>query len=88
VGGGDELCGARAEEFSTRLPVALDLIGIAHAGEGIRAKVLWRFAQGFMRVAGFCTSAGFFLFTRIMIPEALYALEYASYSLLRGWHGR
>jgi 4-amino-4-deoxy-L-arabinose transferase-like glycosyltransferase len=36
-----------------------------------------------------CTGAGFFLFTRIMIPEALYALEFTAifYLFLRGWTG-
>src|SRR6202030_4056982 len=36
-----------------------------------------------------CTGAGFFLFTRIMIPEAIYALEFAAifYLFLRGWTG-
>src|SRR5260370_41998878 len=36
-----------------------------------------------------CTSAGFFLFTRIMIPEAIYALEFTAifYFFIRGWRG-
>jgi 4-amino-4-deoxy-L-arabinose transferase-like glycosyltransferase len=36
-----------------------------------------------------CTGSGFFLFTRIMIPEAIYALEFTAifYLFLRGWTG-
>jgi hypothetical protein len=36
-----------------------------------------------------CASAGFFLFTRIMIPEAIYALEFTAlfYLFLRAWTG-
>src|SRR5262249_809920 len=35
------------------------------------------------------TGAGFFLFTRIMIPEGIYALEFTAifYLFLRGWTG-
>ncbi|HWW19144.1 MAG TPA: glycosyltransferase family 39 protein [Candidatus Saccharimonadales bacterium] len=75
-------------EFSTRLPVALAMIGLA--------LLVNEFARRFFGVrAGFysglvvCTSAGFFLFTRIMIPEAIYALEFTAifYLFLRGWTG-
>ena len=75
-------------EFSTRLPVALAMIGLV--------LLVNEFARRFFGVrAGFysglvvCTSAGFFLFTRIMIPEAIYALEFATifYFFLRGWTG-
>ena len=75
-------------EFSTRLPVALAMIGLvllANAFErrffGVRA--------GFYSGLVVCTSAGFFLFTRIMIPEAIYALEFTAifYLFLRGWTG-
>jgi 4-amino-4-deoxy-L-arabinose transferase-like glycosyltransferase len=75
-------------EFSTRLPVALAMIGLI--------LLVNEFARRFFEVrAGFysglvvCTSAGFFLFTRIMIPEAIYALEFTAifYLFLRGWTG-
>jgi 4-amino-4-deoxy-L-arabinose transferase-like glycosyltransferase len=75
-------------EFSTRLPVALAMIGIV--------LLVNEFARRFFGVrAGLysglvvCTSAGFFLFTRIMIPEAIYALEFTAifYLFLRGWTG-
>ncbi|HXN50373.1 MAG TPA: glycosyltransferase family 39 protein [Candidatus Acidoferrum sp.] len=75
-------------EFSTRLPVALAMIGLV--------LLVNEFARRFFGVrAGLysglvvCTSAGFFLFTRIMIPEAIYALEFTAifYLFLRGWTG-
>jgi hypothetical protein len=75
-------------EFSTRLPVALAMIGLV--------LLVNEFARRFFGVrAGFysglvaCTSTGFFLFTRIMIPEAIYALEFTAifYLFLRGWTG-
>jgi 4-amino-4-deoxy-L-arabinose transferase-like glycosyltransferase len=75
-------------EFSTRLPVALAMIGLvllvnefARRFSGVRA--------GFYSGLVVCTSAGFFLFTRIMIPEAIYALEFTAifYLFLRGWTG-
>ena len=75
-------------EFSTRLPVALAMIGLV--------LLVNEFARRFFGVrAGLysglvvCTSAGLFLFTRIMIPEAIYALEFTAifYLFLRGWTG-
>jgi 4-amino-4-deoxy-L-arabinose transferase-like glycosyltransferase len=75
-------------EFPTRLPVALAMIGMV--------LLVHKFARRFFGVrAGLysglvvCTSAGFFLFTRIMIPEAIYALEFTAifYLFLRGWTG-
>ena len=75
-------------EFSTRLPVALAMIAMvllvnefARRFFGVRA--------GLYSGLAVCTSAGFFLFTRIMIPEAIYALEFTAifYVFLRGWTG-
>lgn len=75
-------------EFSTRLPVALAMIGVV--------LLVNEFARRFFGVrAGLysglvaCTGAGFFLFTRIMIPEAIYALEFTAifYLFMRGWTG-
>jgi 4-amino-4-deoxy-L-arabinose transferase-like glycosyltransferase len=77
-----------ASTFSTRLPVALAMVGLV--------TLIYSFARlYFGERAGLysgliaCTSAGFFLFTRIMIPEALYALEFSGifYLFLRGWTG-
>jgi 4-amino-4-deoxy-L-arabinose transferase-like glycosyltransferase len=75
-------------EFATRLPVALGMIGLA--------LLVNEFAQRFFGVrAGLysalavLTGAGFFLFTRIMIPEGIYALEFTAvfYFFIRGWTG-
>ena len=75
--------------FATRLPVALAVIGLV--------LMVYSFARRFFGPrAGFysglvaATSAGVFLFTRIMIPEAIYALEFTAifYLFLRGWTGR
>ena len=74
--------------FSTRLPLALAVVGL----------VMMVYAFGshwFGERAGFyaglvmCTAPGTFLFTRIMIPEAIYALEFTAifYLFLRAWQG-
>ena len=77
-----------ANTFSTRLPVALGMVGLV--------ALIYCFARRYFgERAGLysgliaCTSAGFFLFTRIMIPEAIYALEFTAifYLFLRGWTG-
>ena len=74
--------------FTTRLPIALTMVALA--------LLLYEFGRRFFdERAGFyaglvmTTSFGAFLFTRIMIPEALYALEFAAafYLFLRGWTG-
>lgn len=75
-------------EFSTRLPVALSMIGLV--------LLVFEFGRYFFNLrVGFyaglitATSFGFFLFTRIMIPEAIYALQFtaAFYLFLRSWTG-
>ncbi|GAC1700718.1 MAG: hypothetical protein NVS9B4_02630 [Candidatus Acidiferrum sp.] len=75
-------------EFATRLPTALAMIALV--------LMVYVFARRFFgERAGLysglvaCTSFGFFLFTRIMIPEAIYALEFTAlfYLFLRGWTG-
>jgi 4-amino-4-deoxy-L-arabinose transferase-like glycosyltransferase len=74
--------------FATRLPLALAIVGL----------VLMIYALGrefFGERVGFygglvmATSVGTFLFTRIMIPEGIYALEFtaAFYLFLRSWTG-
>ncbi len=75
-------------EFATRLPVALAMIGLC--------LMVFEFGRFFFSLrAGFyaglaaATSAGMFMFTRIMIPEAIYALEFTVifYLFLRAWTG-
>ncbi len=86
VAGAYTLLGENA--FATRLPVALAMIGLV--------LMVFEFGRRFLSVrAGFygglmtCTSFGFFLFTRIMIPEAIYGLEFTAifYLFLRAWTG-
>jgi 4-amino-4-deoxy-L-arabinose transferase-like glycosyltransferase len=78
-----------ANEFSTRLPVALAMIGLT-ALTFVFARRYFGKRAGLYSGLAVCTSAGFFLFTRIMIPEAIYALEFTAlfYLFLRGWTGR
>ena len=75
-------------EFATRLPVALAMIGLgllvnefARRFFGVRA--------GLYSALAVLTGVGFFLFTRIMIPEGIYALEFTAvfYFFIRGWTG-
>lgn len=74
--------------FSTRLPLAL-----ATAGLVLMVYVFGR--RFFGERAGFyaglivCTSMGTYIYTRTMIPEAIYALEFtaAFYLFLRAWAG-
>jgi 4-amino-4-deoxy-L-arabinose transferase-like glycosyltransferase len=75
-------------EFSTRLPVALAMIGLVLLVNEF-ARRFFGFRAGFYSGLVACTSAGFFLFTRIMIPEGIYALEFTAifYLFLRGWTG-
>ena len=74
-------------EFATRLPTALAMIGLT--------LMAFEFARRFFGdLAGFyaglvtATSVGMFMFTRIMIPEAIYALEFTAifYLFLRAWN--
>ena len=75
-------------EFATRLPLSLAMVGM----------VLLTFEFGrrfFSRRAGIygalavATSLGMFIFTRVMIPEAIYALAFVGifYLFLRSWTG-
>jgi 4-amino-4-deoxy-L-arabinose transferase-like glycosyltransferase len=75
-------------EFATRLPLSLAMIGIVlltfEFGRrffGQRAGLYAALAAG--------TSMGMFIFTRIMIPEAIYALAFEGvfYLFLRSWTG-
>ena len=74
--------------FATRFPLALAVVGLvlmvyffARRWFGERAA----FYAGLVM----CTSPGVFLFTRIMIPEAIYALFFTAtfYLFLRAWQG-
>jgi 4-amino-4-deoxy-L-arabinose transferase-like glycosyltransferase len=74
--------------FATRLPLALSVAGLA--------LMLFAFGRQFFgQRTGFyaglimTTCIGTFLFTRIMIPEAIYALEFTAtfYLFLRAWTG-
>jgi hypothetical protein len=73
-------------EFSTRLPVAMAMIGLVLLVSEF-ARRYFGARAGLYSGLVVCTSAGFFLFTRIMIPEAIYALEFTAifYLFMRGW---
>ncbi|HET8926016.1 MAG TPA: glycosyltransferase family 39 protein [Candidatus Acidoferrum sp.] len=77
-----------ANEFSTRLPVALSVVGLVTLTYAFARRYFGERAALYSGLVA-CTSAGFFLFTRIMIPEAIYALEFTAifYLFLRGWTG-
>ena len=75
-------------EFATRLPLALGVTGLV--------LMVYVFGRSFFSErAGFyaglvmCTGIGTYIFTRTMIPEAIYALEFtaAFYLFLRAWQG-
>jgi 4-amino-4-deoxy-L-arabinose transferase-like glycosyltransferase len=72
--------------FSTRLPLALGVVGLV--------LMVYLFGRrwfgeraGFYAGLAMCTSVGTFIFTRAMIPEAIYALEFTAifYLFLRAW---
>ncbi len=75
-------------DLATRLPLALATVALV--------LLVYVFARRFFgERAGFysglvmCTSVGVFVFTRTMIPEAIYALEFVVifYLFLRAWQG-
>ena len=72
--------------FQTRLPLVLGVVGLV--------LMVYFFARRFFgETAAFysglitCTSVGTWLFTRVMVPEAIFALELTAlfYLFLRGW---
>src|SRR5947209_11316392 len=75
-------------EFSTRLPVALAMIALVLLVNAF-ARRFFGVRAGLYSGLAVCTSAGFFLFTRIMIPEAIYAVEFTAifYLFFCGWTG-
>ena len=73
-------------EFSTRLPLSLAVVGLVLMIYGF-GRHFFSQRAGFYAGLVMATSVGTFLFTRIMIPEAIYALEFTAifYLFLRGW---
>jgi len=74
--------------FATRLPVALAVFALTLLVYSFGRRFFGARA-GFYAALVMCTSAGVFLYTRIMIPEAIYALEFTAifYLFLRAWTG-
>ena len=75
-------------EFATRLPLALAMIGMVLLTFEFGRRFFGQRA-GLYAALAVATSAGMFIFTRIMIPEALYALAFEGifYLFLRSWSG-
>ncbi|MFI5112680.1 MAG: ArnT family glycosyltransferase [Terriglobales bacterium] len=75
-------------EFATRLPVALAMIGLTLMAFEFGRRFFSERAGLYAGLAT-ATSVGMFMFTRIMIPEAIYALQFTAifYLFLRGWTG-
>ena len=74
--------------FSTRLPVALAVAGLTWMVY-VFGRRFFGSRAGFYSGLVMCTSIGTYMFTRIMIPEAIYALEFtaAFYLFLCAWTG-
>jgi len=66
-----------SNEFATRLPVALAMIGLALLVSEF-ARRFFGVQAGLYSPLAVLTGAGFFLFTRIMIPKGIYALEFTA----------
>src|ERR1700722_16852315 len=75
-------------EFATRLPLALAMIGMVLLTFEFGSRFFGQRA-GLYAALAVATSAGMFIFTRIMIPEAIYALAFEGifYLFLRSWSG-
>jgi 4-amino-4-deoxy-L-arabinose transferase-like glycosyltransferase len=75
-------------EFATRLPLGLAMIGMVLLTFEFGRRFFGRRA-GVYAALGVATSLGMFIFTRIMIPEAIYALAFEGifYLFLRSWTG-
>ncbi|MBZ5568616.1 MAG: glycosyltransferase family 39 protein [Acidobacteriia bacterium] len=73
-------------EFAVRLPVALAMIGLTLMAFAF-ARHFFSDRAGLYAGLATATSLGMFMFTRIMIPEAIYALEFTAifYLFLRAW---
>jgi 4-amino-4-deoxy-L-arabinose transferase-like glycosyltransferase len=74
--------------FATRFPLALAVVGLVLMTYGFGRRWFGERA-GFYAGLVMCTSPGLFLFTRIMIPDAILALEFTAtfYLVLRAWQG-
>jgi 4-amino-4-deoxy-L-arabinose transferase-like glycosyltransferase len=75
-------------EFATRLPVALAMVGMVLLAFEFGRRFFGKRA-GLYGALAVATSLGMFIFTRIMIPEAIYALAFEGifYLFLRSWTG-
>ncbi len=74
--------------FSTRLPLALAVAGLV-VMVYVFGRRFFGDRAGFYAGLVMCTSIGTYMFTRIMIPEAIYSLEFtaAFYLFLLAWTG-
>jgi 4-amino-4-deoxy-L-arabinose transferase-like glycosyltransferase len=74
--------------FATRLPAALAIVGLVLLVYSFGCRFFGNRA-GFYAALVMCTSVGTFIFTRVMIPEAIYAFEFTAifYLFLRAWTG-
>ncbi len=75
-------------EFATRLPLALAMVGMVLLTFEFGRRFFGQRA-GFYGALAVATSAGMFLFSRTMIPEAIYTLAFEGvfYLFLRSWTG-
>ena len=75
-------------EFATRLPVALAMVGLVLLTFEFGRR-FFSDRAGLYGALAVATSVGMFIFTRDMIPEAIYGLEFTSifYLFLRAWTG-
>jgi 4-amino-4-deoxy-L-arabinose transferase-like glycosyltransferase len=75
-------------EFATRLPIGLAVVGIVLLSFEFGRRFFGQKA-GFYGALAIATSVGVFIFTRNMIPEAIYTLAFEGifYLFLRSWTG-
>src|ERR1700687_1390724 len=75
-------------EFATRLPLSLAMVGMVLLTFEFGRRFFGQRA-GLYGALAVATSLGMFIFTRIMIPEAIYALAFEGifYLFLRSWTG-
>jgi 4-amino-4-deoxy-L-arabinose transferase-like glycosyltransferase len=75
-------------EFATRLPLGLAMVGTVLLTFEFGRRFFGRRA-GLYAALAVATSLGMFIFTRVMIPEAMYALAFVGifYLFLRSWAG-
>jgi 4-amino-4-deoxy-L-arabinose transferase-like glycosyltransferase len=75
-------------EFATRLPIGLAVVGLVLLTFEFGRRFFGRLA-GLYGALALVTSVGIFIFTRSMIPEAIYALAFEGifYLFLRSWTG-